>query len=192
MYHLVVWTHFNFCTIPSGSPFLPSRVYSLTTFALLSYYYHCYYYYYFQQMVSHWSLSDSKSPQVSWTLLSILIDLNNAIVWMLSPRSLISKSSSPCTNPLQTVSSAPITNGITVTFMFNSFFQFYLKVQVLNDSFRFPSLLSYDQQKRQSSLFGRFVCLFFFVLLFCFVVFVLFCFLFLLTISRSGRLAVIK
>ena len=33
-----------------------------------------------QPMVSHWSLSDSKSPQVSWTLLSILTDLNNALI----------------------------------------------------------------------------------------------------------------
>ena len=31
-------------------------------------------------MVFHWSLCDGKSPQVSWTLLSILADLNNAIV----------------------------------------------------------------------------------------------------------------
>ena len=33
-----------------------------------------------QQMVFHWSLSDSKSPQISRTLLSILADLNNAVV----------------------------------------------------------------------------------------------------------------
>ena len=31
-------------------------------------------------MVFHWSLSDSKSPQVSNTLLSILDDLNDAVV----------------------------------------------------------------------------------------------------------------
>ena len=29
-------------------------------------------------MISPWSLSDSKSPQVPWTLLGILADLNNA------------------------------------------------------------------------------------------------------------------
>ena len=34
-------------------------------------------------MVFHWSLSDSKFPQVSRTLLSILADLNNAVVWVL-------------------------------------------------------------------------------------------------------------
>ena len=35
-------------------------------------------------MVSHWNLSGSKSSQVSRTLLSILADLNNAVVWMVS------------------------------------------------------------------------------------------------------------
>ena len=37
-------------------------------------------------MVFHWSLSDSKSLQVSKTLLSILADLNNVVVWMVSTR----------------------------------------------------------------------------------------------------------
>ena len=41
-------------------------------------------------MVFHWSLSDSKSPYVSRTLLSILADLNDAIVWMVSTRPPIS------------------------------------------------------------------------------------------------------
>ena len=72
-------------------------------------------------MVFLWSLSDSKSPQVSRTL-SILVDLSNATVWMVGTRPLISKSSSPCTNPLVTVPSAPITIGIVVNFMFHSFF----------------------------------------------------------------------
>ena len=44
-----------------------------------------------QQMVFHWSLSDSKSPQVSRTLLSILADLNNAVVWMISAHPLFFK-----------------------------------------------------------------------------------------------------
>ena len=73
-------------------------------------------------MVFHWSLSNNKSSQVSWTLLNILVDLNNAVVWMASTRPLISKSSSPFTNHLVTVPSVPITIGITVTFMFPSFF----------------------------------------------------------------------
>ena len=41
---------------------------------------------------------------------------------MVSTRLLISKSSSPCTNPLVTVQSAPITIGVTVTWMFHCFF----------------------------------------------------------------------
>ena len=71
-------------------------------------------------MVFHWSLSDSKS-QVSWTLLSILAVLNNAVVWMVSIRPPTSKSSSPFSNPLVTVPNAPITIGIIVTCMFHSF-----------------------------------------------------------------------
>ena len=73
-------------------------------------------------MVSHWSWSDNNSPQVSRTLLSILADLNNAVVWMVSTCPVISMSSSPCTNPLLTVPRAPITIGMIVTFMFHSFF----------------------------------------------------------------------
>ena len=57
-------------------------------------------------MVCHWSLSDSKSPQVSRTLLSILADLNITVVKVVSPCFLISKSSHPFINPLGIVSSA--------------------------------------------------------------------------------------
>ena len=60
-------------------------------------------------MVFHWRLSDSKSPQVSMTLLSILAVFNNAVVWMVSTRSPTSKSSRPFNNPLVTVPKAPIT-----------------------------------------------------------------------------------
>ena len=49
-------------------------------------------------MVSLWSLSDSKSLQVSRTLLSILADLNNGVVSIVATRSFISKSSTTCTN----------------------------------------------------------------------------------------------
>ena len=70
-------------------------------------------------MTSHWSLSDSKSPQVSRTLLSILAVFNNAVVWMVSTRP---PTSSPFNNPLITVPKAPITIGIIVTFMVHSFF----------------------------------------------------------------------
>ena len=45
-------------------------------------------------MFSHGSFSDSKSPQVTRTLLNILAHLKNAIVSMVSTRPLIFKSSS--------------------------------------------------------------------------------------------------
>ena len=63
-------------------------------------------------MVSYWGLSDNKSPQVSRTLLSILAELNNAVIWMVS---------SPCINPLVTVPRSPIVTGIVITFMFHNF-----------------------------------------------------------------------
>ena len=80
-------------------------------------------------MIFHWSLSD-KSSQIPWNLLSILVDLNNVVVLMVSSRPLISKSSNPFTNPLVTVPRIPITIGVTVTFMFQSF-QFPSKVEVI-------------------------------------------------------------
>ena len=85
-----------------------------------------YYYYYYsfshqrQLLVFHWSLSDSKSPQVSRTLLKILAVFNNAIVWMDSTRPPTSKSSKPFNNPLVTVPKAPTTIGTIVTFMFHN------------------------------------------------------------------------
>ena len=65
-------------------------------------------------MVFYWSFSDSMSPQVARTLLRILADFNNVVVWRVSP--------SPFINPFVTVLRAPIVIGITVTFMFHSFF----------------------------------------------------------------------
>ena len=35
-------------------------------------------------MVFHWSVSDCKSPQITWTLFGILTDFNNAVVWIFS------------------------------------------------------------------------------------------------------------
>ena len=77
------------------------------------------------------SLSDNKSPQVSRTLPSILVNFNNAVVWMVSTCSLIYKYSSPFTNPSEIVPSAPITNGITVTFMLHSFFSSLARISIL-------------------------------------------------------------
>ena len=73
-------------------------------------------------MVFRWSLSDSKSPQVSSTRLRVLAVLSSAIVWIVSTRPPTSKSSSPLNNPLVIVPNAPITIGTIVTFMFHIFF----------------------------------------------------------------------
>ena len=73
-------------------------------------------------MVFHWSLSDSKSPQVSRTRLRILAILSNAVIWLVSTCPLTSKSSRPFNNPLVIVHKAPITIGTIITFMFHSFF----------------------------------------------------------------------
>ena len=87
-------------------------------------------------MVFQWGLNDSKSPQVSRTLPSILADLKIAVVWMVSTRPVISNSASSFINPLVTVLRAPITIGITVTFMFHrffsSFFTFFQLYSVVN------------------------------------------------------------
>ena len=91
-------------------------------------------------MVFHWSRSDSKSSHVSSTLLSILENLNIAVVWMVSNRPLISKSTTSSTNPWVTVLRVPITIGITVIFTFHSFFSSlarsrYLSLFLLSFSF---------------------------------------------------------
>ena len=74
----------------------------------------------------HWSLSASKSPQMPETFLSILANLNNAEVWILSTCPHISKSSRPLTNLLGIVPSASITIGITVTLILLQDLDIYL------------------------------------------------------------------
>ena len=88
-------------------------------------------------IVFYWSFSDSKSPQISRTLPGILVDLNNAVVWMDSIRLLFSKSSSPFINPSVTVPRPPITIGITVTFTFQSIFNSLTRSRYLS-FFSFP------------------------------------------------------
>ena len=73
-------------------------------------------------MVFHCGRNNSKFPQVSRSLLSILAVFNIAVVWTVSTRPPTSRSSSPFSNPLVTVPKAPITIGIIVTRMFRSFF----------------------------------------------------------------------
>ena len=99
-------------------------------------YYYCYLFTHYsfsnqhKLMVFHWRLSDSRSPQVSSTLLSILAVFNNAIVWMVSTQPPTSKSSRLFHNPLVIVPKAPITIGIIITFIFQSFFQSPIGVYV--------------------------------------------------------------
>ena len=113
-------------------------------------------------MVFHLSLRDSKSPQVSRSLLCILADLNNAVVLMVSTCPLISKFSSPGINPLVTEPRAPLSIGSIVTFIFHSFFNSL--VSSFFTFFEFFSVVSRDSKvlNSSSSLFSFF---FFFFLL---------------------------
>ena len=107
------------------------------TFSRKYYYYYNYYYYLLIESFSlkfEW-LQVSSSVQ---DFLSFLSDLNNVVVWMVFIRSLISKSSSLFNNPLVTVPSAPITDGINVTFMFHSFILLFI-------FFRFYSMVCRDR-----------------------------------------------
>ena len=92
-------------------------------------------------MVFHWSLSDSKGPQVFRALLSILAVLNNAVVWIISTRLPTSKSSSSFSNPLDTEPNAPTTIGIIVTFMFSRFFNSLARSRFLSFSLYFSFTL---------------------------------------------------
>ena len=91
-------------------------------------------------MVFPWSQSNNTSPLVSRTLLSILADFNNALIFMIFFRTPISNSSSFLFEPLMTVQGTPIKISITVTLMFHSLFVFFYfsgKVLVLVSLFVF-------------------------------------------------------
>ena len=124
-------------------------------------------------MVFHWSLSESKSPQVSRTLLSILAVLNNAVVWMASTRPPTSKSSRPFNNPLVTVPKASITICIIVTFMFHSFFHSLARSRYLSHFSHSFSFILWSTGTAKSTILQVF-------------------FFFLLIIIRSGLLAKIR
>ena len=81
-------------------------------------------------MVFHWYLSDSKSSHLFSTLLSVLADRNNAIVWMMSARPTISNSSRPFKQPLRKVPRAPIIINITISLIFSSLFYCSGKISV--------------------------------------------------------------
>ena len=126
-------------------------------------------------MNSRLSLSDSKYPQVSRTLLSILTDFNNAVVWIVSNHPLISKSSSPCNSLFVTVPIAPITISITITLIV---FQFSFKILVFISLFS-PSFLFYLVVSPNGKIQYLAGSVFFLVFIF-------------LIIIRSGRLAEIR
>ena len=107
-------------------------------------------------MVFPWSLSDSKSSQVSMSRLSIQTVLNNVVVLMVSTRPPTSKSSSPFSKTLVTVPNAPITIGIIVTYMFYSFFKIPLQGRGTYPSFHIASVLFCDQPGQQSRRFWKF------------------------------------
>ena len=119
-------------------------------------------------MVFYRRLSDSKSPQVFRTILSILAIFNNAVVWMVSTWPPTSKSSRPFNNPLVTVPKAPITIGTIVP----QFLQFSCKVEVLISLFTFFQFYSAVRRDSKVDNFADF--------------------LFLLIIIRSGLLAEVR
>ena len=114
--------------------------------------------------------ADSKSPQNARTLPSILADLNNAVVWMVSNRLLIYMFSPP----------VPFFGDCTEYANYNWYYRHFHVPQFFFNSLAsstylplFSPLFSFTQW---SVLFGRFS----------------FLLLLLLTISRSGRLAEIR
>ena len=106
-------------------------------------------------MVSHWSFSDSKSPQVFWILLSILTDLNNPVVWMVSTPLLIFKSSSPCTNP-GTCTKSTNYNLYHCNFHVSQLFPFPGLSRGTYLSFHFLSVLLCGQLEQQIPLFSKY------------------------------------
>ena len=110
-------------------------------------------------MTFYKSMSDSKSPWVFRTLLSILAVINNAVVWMVSTRSPTSKSSSPFSNPLVTVPKVTFTVGIIVTCMFHSFFNSLARSRYLSFfSHSFSFILWSVGTAKLTSLHAFFCC----------------------------------
>ena len=101
------------------------------------------------------------SLQVCRAPRSILANLDNSELWIVSTRPVISKSSSPCNNPLVTVPRAPITIGNTFTFMFHIFFQFPSKKEILIllfAFFQFYSVVCWDSKVHNSTNSFTFFC----------------------------------
>ena len=106
-----------------------------------------------QLIVSH----RSKFPQVSSSLLSILADLNNTIVWMISTCPLISISSSPFTN-LWLLYQAHQLQLVSPSLLWWINFSFFWLGRGTYLAFRFLLVLPSGQLERQGPLFGSFSC----------------------------------
>ena len=104
-------------------------------------------------MVSHRSLSDSKSPQVSRTLLSILADFNNTKIRIVFTCPLISKASSLFINPLGIIPNASTTISTTVAFMFHKSFSSLARFMYIC-FFSLSFIFLCGLPRRQSPLFG--------------------------------------
>ena len=113
-------------------------------------------------MVFHRRLSDSKSPQVSRTLLSVLAVFINAVVWMVSARPPTFKSSRPFNNLLVTVPKAPITIGTIVSFIFYSFFHSLARSRYLSFFSHSFNFILWSAETAKSTILQIF---FFFLLL---------------------------
>ena len=113
-------------------------------------------------MVFHWSLNDSKSPQVSRTRLRILAVLSNAVIWIVSTRPKFSRSFN---NPLVIVSKAPITIGTTVTFIFHSFSNSLARSWYLSLLFTFLQIYSVVRRDGKVDNFANSLFFSFFFLL---------------------------
>ena len=95
-------------------------------------------------MIFCWILSDSKSPDFSWTLLSILADLNNVVVCMISILHLISSSINFFTSPWRLLPA----RQILFDTMFHSIFTFLAKSNYL--SLSLPSRSIYGPMEQQN------------------------------------------
>ena len=104
------------------APYLTRFVFTLVIlvasnfrWSIINHYSYYYSLWVFHTSINEWSfsgLSDNKPFQVSRTLLNILVNLNNAVIWMVLTLPLISNSLSPC-KPLETIPSALIIISIT-------------------------------------------------------------------------------
>ena len=109
-------------------------------------------------MVFHWSLSDSKFPQVSRTRLRILAVHSNGVVWIVSNRPPTSKSYRPFNNPFVNLPKAPLTISKNRYVHVLQLFQFSRKVEVL-----IPPDLFCGQPGQQSRQFCK--CSFFLLII---------------------------